>query len=77
MSTGSNDPNQCRWCGMFHGPMCWALKAIEFHADGVTVRRVEFKTGTDFPQQMSDAPSMFRLSNTAGRHYTQLPYRMF
>ena len=59
MSTGKNDQVECRWCGMFHGPICWAVKALEFQADGVTVKRVEFKTAADYPQQMSAAPSAF------------------
>jgi hypothetical protein len=32
----------CRWCGAQHGPMCPAIKAIEYDSDGLTVRRVEF-----------------------------------
>jgi hypothetical protein len=27
---------------MIHGPMCPSVKSIEYHADGVTVKRVEF-----------------------------------
>ncbi len=70
MSTGLNDPNKCRWCDMFHGPVCWAVKAIEFHADGITVKRVEFKGAQDYPQAVSAAPAPFRLpdapANTTG-----------
>lgn len=32
----------CRWCGKMHGGFCIFVKALEFYADGVTVRRVEF-----------------------------------
>ena len=39
---------KCRWCGMEHGPMCLAVKSIEFFDDGVTVKKVEFKTAKDY-----------------------------
>lgn len=63
MSTGLNDPNKCRWCGMFHSSMCPTVKAIEFHADGITVKRVEFKDyylevpATPKPITLPDAPA--------------------
>lgn len=40
--------NKCRWCDLVHGPMCPAVKALEYADDGVTVRRVEFKVATDY-----------------------------
>lgn len=42
MTTAIN-PAPCRWCGTpHHGRHCPSVKAIEFHPDGVTVKRVEF-----------------------------------
>lgn len=51
--SGTTTFQHCRWCGMMHGPMCNAVKAIEFHADGVTVKRVEFKGAADYPANIS------------------------
>lgn len=48
--------NKCRWCDLVHGPMCPAVKALEYADDGVTVRRVEFKVVADYCLPM--APSM-------------------
>ncbi len=40
---------KCRWCGYEeHGGICPTIKAIEFFDDGVTVKRVEFKTASDY-----------------------------
>ena len=39
----------CRFCGMSHGSRCPSIKAIEYHEDGITVRRVEFMTPADYP----------------------------
>lgn len=44
---------QCRWCGMVHGPLCPVVKAIEYQSDGITVKRVEFKTAADYGQQVN------------------------
>lgn len=41
-AVGGTPIPQCRWCGLFHGHVCPYVKAIDFHADGVTVKRVEF-----------------------------------
>lgn len=41
--------NECRWCGLIHGPQCPTVKAIEFFEDGCTVKRVEFYTPNDYP----------------------------
>lgn len=49
MSTGANDPEKCRWCGLFHGPQCPSVKAMEFDPTTGVVTRVEFITATDFP----------------------------
>ena len=38
----------CRWCNQAHGPKCPLVKAIEFHEDGITVKRVEFLTPSDY-----------------------------
>lgn len=40
-ATTAPPPGTCRWCGMIHGPRCYAVAAIEYHPDG-TVKRVEF-----------------------------------
>lgn len=39
----------CPYCGNVHTTVCPMVKAIEYHADGVTVKRVEFKTANDYP----------------------------
>jgi hypothetical protein len=49
MSTGINDPAKCRFCGMYHGPLCPTVKAFEYHPDG-SLKRVEFKGAADYPQ---------------------------
>lgn len=41
-------PPTCRWCGLRHDTLCHLVKALEFFPDG-TVKRVEFKTGMDYP----------------------------
>ena len=40
--------DKCRWCELIHGPICPTVKAIEYYDDGVTVKRVEFKTAADY-----------------------------
>lgn len=47
--------NECRFCGMIHGVMCPAVKAIEYFEDG-TVKRVEFKTAADYAAPIQIAP---------------------
>ena len=58
----SNKPiNLCRWCGHLHETVhadgtrvempCPTVKALEFFEDGVTVKRVEFRTAQDYVQQ--------------------------
>ena len=37
----------CRWCGHIHGDLCPSVKALEYHEDGTTVKRVEFLTPAD------------------------------
>lgn len=39
----------CQHCGSYHGPLCPAIKAIEYHADG-SLKRIEF-----WPQQPADS----------------------
>ena len=34
----------CGWCGHYHGPRCPEVRAIEYHEDGFTIKRVEFVT---------------------------------
>lgn len=51
------NPSACRWCGRMHGPLCPSVKAIEFEADGVTVKRVEFFCPNDYaPVGMQPMP---------------------
>jgi hypothetical protein len=33
--------NKCGWCGLYHGPTCPRVAAIEYHPNGL-VKRVEF-----------------------------------
>ena len=48
---------ECRWCGETHlKGVCPKVKAIEFAADGVTVRRVEFMTPADLGPMLSISP---------------------
>lgn len=41
--------SKCKWCDMIHGTLCPTVKAIEYFEDGITVKRVEFKTAADYP----------------------------
>lgn len=42
---------RCRWCAQpSHAGICPLVKALEFHPDGITISRVEFKTAADFPR---------------------------
>ena len=56
--------NTCPHCGMIHQATCHRIKAIEYNADGVTVKRIEFHAPqpitTGFPTvniRLPDAPS--------------------
>jgi hypothetical protein len=51
-TTAVTEIGKCRWCGMIHGPMCPSVKSIEYHADGVTVKHVEFRDYNQVPYQM-------------------------
>lgn len=42
----------CPYCGGSHATTCHLIKAIEYHANGA-IKRVEFKTAHDWPQQVS------------------------
>ena len=44
---------KCRWCDTLHGPTCPTVKSIEYFDDGVTVKKVEFKTAADYPMPVS------------------------
>lgn len=33
---------KCPYCDLIHGAVCARIKSIEYHEDGVTVKRVEF-----------------------------------
>lgn len=41
----------CEWCGESHKGICWKVKAIEYHDNGV-VKRVEF----DLAKHIHEAP---------------------
>lgn len=61
--------DKCRWCDLMHGPMCPAVKAIEFADDGVTVKRVEFKTMADcWPPVFQPLPPPLMPSNPFAPH---------
>lgn len=51
----SNVSTACPHCGMHHATTCPLVKAIEYHPDG-SVKRVEFKTATDWPQANYEQP---------------------
>ena len=41
-TTGAGNYVPCPHCGMAHSGVCPRVRAIEYHQDGVTVKRVEF-----------------------------------
>lgn len=43
----NSDLKGCRFCGHIHSDLCPQVKALEYHEDGVTVRRVEFFSPKD------------------------------
>jgi hypothetical protein len=49
MSTGTNDPAKCQWCGNFHAFKCPLVKSIEYSDNGLT-KRVEFFAPSDYPK---------------------------
>lgn len=52
MTTSAINPPACRWCGFSHPErVCHLVRAIEYHDDGVTVKRVEFHA----PQSLAAA----------------------
>jgi hypothetical protein len=58
----------CRFCGMSHGIRCPSVKAIEYFEDGVTVKRVEFMTASDYYQPAPYNPVNSGWPNTAGSY---------
>lgn len=38
---------ECRWCGVYHGPHCPLVKAVEYFDNGM-VKRVGFLTTRDY-----------------------------
>lgn len=44
-----SDHQKCGWCGLYHGPTCFRVKAIEYHPNG-TVRRVELREPWQHPE---------------------------
>lgn len=50
--TSTDATPKCRWCGQpWHVAQCPLVKALEFHPDGITVKRVEF-----WPTQLGPLP---------------------
>lgn len=49
ITSSTNAAPPCPYCGLSHTTMCHMIKAIEYYADGVTRKRVEFKTAADYP----------------------------
>jgi len=47
----------CQWCGLIHTSpgVCPMVKALEYYPDG-TLKRVELKTGADYPQVAPNYP---------------------
>lgn len=58
----------CRWCGTYHGTACPRVKAFEFHADGITLKRVEFFAPNDYytSVKQDNRPSDRKLFMEAG-----------
>lgn len=50
-----NSMSKCPYCGLIHAAMCGLVKAMEYHPDG-SIKRVEFKTAADYPQQVTTLP---------------------
>ena len=52
-TVNSAKTQNCQWCGMIHTTpgVCSRVKAFEYFPDG-TLKRVEFKTAADYPQQV-------------------------
>jgi hypothetical protein len=59
--TTANPPiendGKCRFCGMYHGPLCPSVRAIEYHPDG-TVKRVELVASDYALEQPAHATSV-------------------
>ena len=47
-----NKSTNCPHCGAIHSTTCPLIKAIEYHQNG-SVKRIEFKTASDYPQAMT------------------------
>jgi len=41
-TTGATNYVMCQWCGCMHQGMCSRVKEIEYHLDGVTIKRIVF-----------------------------------
>lgn len=59
--------NACPHCGMIHQTTCPKIKAIEYHENGVTVRKIEFHSPRPVASAVP-APVIFNpnISNTYG-----------
>jgi hypothetical protein len=45
---------RCHWCGeLTHQGKCPLIKAVEFHEDGVTTKRIEFWTRAELDRLFS------------------------
>jgi hypothetical protein len=66
----------CQFCGMSHGVRCPSVKAIEYFENGVTVKRVEFMTPSDYYHPFTPWPQVplnptFGNTNSYGKeHFT-------
>lgn len=54
----------CPHCGLIHETTCSLIKAIEYHPDG-TVKRVEFKTASDYMMPQMPASPLWPQPNPA------------
>ena len=49
MTTTLNTLQPCGYCGLIHQHKCPLISAIEYHPDGVTVKRVTFFNAVNAP----------------------------
>lgn len=67
----------CQYCGMIHQSFCPRIKAIEYNADGVTVRRIEFHaplqvTASSFAEAFNVKSSTATTGGLVGTYISQL-----
>lgn len=56
VSATASSSAACPYCGTIHGPLCPAVKEIEYFPDG-KVKRVEFKTAPDYQSWVVPYPT--------------------